>query len=206
MKNSINISGYLRQVLLHLPEIASLAPWEVTDRILEIITERIKLLDSHYKISNKIAIHKDAKIEEGCVIKSPAIISAHCFVGAHAYLRGGVFLQNNVTIGPGSEIKSSVIFNDSALAHFNFIGDSIIGSNVNFEAGAVIANHFNERSIKTIFVKINNETESIPTQKFGALVGDGSRIGANAVLSPGTIMSPHSIVKRLELIEQCPVT
>ncbi|MFH7031624.1 hypothetical protein [Flavobacterium aquidurense] len=33
-------------------------------------------------------------------------------------------------------------------------------------------------------------------------MGDNSRIGANAVLSPGTILTKNSIVKRLELIEQ----
>ncbi|MBO5563850.1 MAG: hypothetical protein J5939_09090 [Bacteroidales bacterium] len=40
--------------------------------------------------------------------------------------------------------------------------------------------------------------------KFGSLVGDGCRIGANAVLSPGTILPPKTIVKRLQLIEQDP--
>ncbi len=36
----------------------------------------------------------------------------------------------------------------STLAHFNFAGNSIIGSHVNLEAGAVIANHYNERTEK----------------------------------------------------------
>ena len=40
----------------------------------------------------------------------------------------------------------------STLAHFNFVGDSIIGRKVNLEAGAVIANHFNERRDKQITV------------------------------------------------------
>jgi hypothetical protein len=40
------------------------------------------------------------------------------------------------------------------------------------------------------------------TQKFGALVGDHSKIGANAVLSPGTLLLPHTLVRRLELVEQ----
>jgi hypothetical protein len=45
---------------------------------------------------------------------------------------------------------------------------------------------------------------AISVTKFGALVGDHSKIGANAVLSPGSILKPESVVKRLELIEQCP--
>jgi acetyltransferase-like isoleucine patch superfamily enzyme len=50
---------------------------------------------------------------------------------------------------------------------------------------------------------INKKKTKIDVTKFGALVGDHSKIGANAVLSPGTILEPQTTVKRLELIEQC---
>jgi bifunctional N-acetylglucosamine-1-phosphate-uridyltransferase/glucosamine-1-phosphate-acetyltransferase GlmU-like protein len=102
----------------------------------------------------------------------------------------------------GVEIKSSIISNNSAVAHFNFIGDSIIGENVNFEAGSITANHFNERENKEIFVKIDDNIINTQVVKFGSLIGDYSKIGANAVLSPGTILKKNSVVKRLELIEQ----
>jgi len=91
----------------------------------------------------------------------------------------------------------------SALAHFNFVGDSLIGSYVNMEAGSIIANHYNERLDKTLYVMLNKKKTKIEVTKFGALVGDHSKIGANAVLSPGTILLPESVVKRLELVEQC---
>jgi bifunctional N-acetylglucosamine-1-phosphate-uridyltransferase/glucosamine-1-phosphate-acetyltransferase GlmU-like protein len=88
------------------------------------------------------------------------------------------------------------------VAHFNFIGNSLIGNQVNFEAGSVIANHYNERENKRIFISMNNEILDTGLDKFGAVVGDNAKIGANAVLSPGTILQRGSIVKRLELIEQ----
>jgi UDP-N-acetylglucosamine diphosphorylase / glucose-1-phosphate thymidylyltransferase / UDP-N-acetylgalactosamine diphosphorylase / glucosamine-1-phosphate N-acetyltransferase / galactosamine-1-phosphate N-acetyltransferase len=100
-------------------------------------------------------------------------------------------------------VKTSIILAKSALAHFNFAGDSIIGSNVNMEAGSVIANHYNEREQKEIAVMIDGKCMPTGCQKFGAVIGDFSRIGANAVLSPGTILEPRSIVKRLMLVEQC---
>jgi UDP-N-acetylglucosamine diphosphorylase / glucose-1-phosphate thymidylyltransferase / UDP-N-acetylgalactosamine diphosphorylase / glucosamine-1-phosphate N-acetyltransferase / galactosamine-1-phosphate N-acetyltransferase len=88
------------------------------------------------------------------------------------------------------------------LAHFNFIGNSIIGSNVNVEAGAVTANHYNERADKQIEVLYKGEIIKTNTHKFGALIGDGCKIGANAVLSPGTLLVKNTIVKRLEMVEQ----
>ncbi len=38
--------------------------------------------------------------------------------------------------------------------------------------------------------------------KFGALVGDDCKIGANAVLSPGTILAKGTVVGRLQLVDQ----
>ena len=125
-----------------------------------------------------------------------------CQIGANAYFREGVFLDSSVKIGPCSEIKGSMIFSGTAIAHLNYIGNSIIGRNVNFEAGSIAANHYNERTNKRISVSFNNQTIDTGLEKFGALVGDNSRIGANGVLSPGTILKKDSIVKRLELIEQ----
>lgn len=151
---------------------------------------------------SKVEIHPTAIIEEGVIMKGPVFIGPNCFVGAHAYLRGGVYLFGNNSIGPGCEIKSSIIFAKSNLAHFNFVGDSVIGSNVNLEAGAIIANHYNERTDKEITVILNNKPVKTGVTKFGAVVGDNCKIGANAVLSPGTLLPPGTIVPRLALIDQ----
>jgi bifunctional N-acetylglucosamine-1-phosphate-uridyltransferase/glucosamine-1-phosphate-acetyltransferase GlmU-like protein len=150
-----------------------LKPWEIVERLSELLTT---------------FVHPDAVIEPGAIIKPPVVIGRGCFVAAHAYLRGGVVLADGVTVGPGVEVKASLIGPGSALAHFNFVGDSILGADVNLEAGAVIANCWNERPDAG--------------QKFGAVIGDHCRIGANAVLSPGTILKPHTIVERLALVDQ----
>ena len=177
-------------------------PWLIIQNLESVIFEKIKLLSDDFEINNGIAIHKTAIVEKNAILKAPLIIEENCFVAANACLRNGVFLSKNVKIGMGVEIKSSIILNNSAIAHFNFIGDSIIGENVNFEAGSITANHFNERENKEIFVKIDDNIINTKVVKFGSLIGDYSKIGANAVLSPGTILKKNSVVKRLELIEQ----
>ena len=177
-------------------------PWLIIQNLEPIIFEKIKFLSDDFEVNNGIAIHKTAIVEKNAILKAPLIIEENCFVAANACLRNGVFLSKNVKIGMGVEIKSSIILNNSAIAHFNFIGDSIIGENVNFEAGSITANHFNERENKEIFVKIDDNIINTKVVKFGSLIGDYSKIGANAVLSPGTILKKNSVVKRLELIEQ----
>lgn len=187
------------------PDFAQTAPWTITHNIPSMLWEKIRELpETDYNINNGIAIHKSAIIETGVILKPPVIIGPHCFVGAHAYLRDGVFLDESVKAGPGCEIKTSLLFAFSTLAHFNFAGNSIIGSYVNLEAGAVIANHYNERADQQIFVTHEGNVINTGIDKFGALVGDYTKIGANAVLSPGTLLERKSVVGRLTLVEQNP--
>jgi NDP-sugar pyrophosphorylase family protein len=177
-------------------------PWEVTKKLPGILEEMIRHLDDGYSVKDGVAVHQSATVEKGVVLKGPAIISEDCFIGAHAYIRGGVYLGKGTTVGTGCEIKTSIVMHRSAIAHFNFVGDSLIGSNVNFEAGSIVANHYNERADKQIWVVMDGGWVSTNTEKFGALVGDHCKIGANAVLSPGTILAKGTVVKRLELVEQ----
>jgi len=198
----ITINDFAERFQVLFSDQANLQPWEVTDNLATILYEMILNLDSTYLIKDGIAIHKSATIENNVVLKAPIIISENCFISANSYFRGPVYLDNSVIIGSGCEIKQSLIFENTAIAHFNYIGNSIVGSSVNFEAGSIAANHYNERIDKTISIIYNNKIINSYTQKFGSLVGDKSRIGANAVLSPGTILNKNSIVKRLELIDQ----
>jgi len=198
----ITISDYAAQFNAHFTTLNNGVPWNLTQAASLIISEKIKTLSSDYRISNSIAIHKEAQLEEHVIIKGPAIVSAGCFIASHAYLRGGVLVGEAVSIGPGCEVKASFIMPNSVLAHFNFVGDSIVGSEVNLEAGSIVANHFNESANRVIDVIIRQQRLTTGITKFGSLIGDGCKIGANAVLSPGTILQPNTIIKRLELVEQ----
>lgn len=199
---TISLKDFISRLESLLPGMAAMWPWMITEKIDYIIAELNNALDDDFEVKNGVAIHKSAIIEDNAVIKGPAYVGRSVTVSANAYLRGGVILDDGVHIGAGCEIKQSIIFANTAIAHFNYVGNSVIGSDVNFEAGAVAANHYNERDNKIISVIINGALINTGVKKFGSLVGDGSRIGANAVLSPGTILGMKSIVRRLELVEQ----
>ncbi len=180
------------------------APWDFVGNIAPLLRQQFANLDPSYQRIDELAVHHSARIEGGAVVKGPAIIGPNCFIAAGAYLRGGVYLEQDCIIGPSSELKTSVMFAGSKLAHMNFVGDSIIGADVNIEAGAVIANHRNEREDRNIRIVFRGQVIDTGVSKFGALVGDGSRIGANAVIAPGALLEPASIVGRLQLIDQSP--
>lgn len=199
----MKIDKYIKSCYRILPVLSKYKfPWEITGKADEIIKKIINNLRANdYAINNGVAIHKTAEIESGVTMKGNIIIGKNCFIGAGAYLRGGVYLAENVVVGPGCEIKSSFIFKKTRIAHFNFVGDSLIGEDVNFEAGSITANYFNE-SEKEIELLIDGKIVKTGVKKFGALVGDHARIGANAVLDPGTILKPCKIIGRLEYYHQ----
>lgn len=183
----------------------SILPWQVTAELPSIL-ERLafSIGDLSFRRADGMLIHPTAIVESGAIVKPPAIISEGCFIASTAYLRGGTFLDHGVTIGPGCELKTTVIMTGSTLAHFNFVGDSIVGADVNIEAGAVVANHHNDREDKEVRLYVRGQEVRSGVQKFGAVIGDHARLGANAVLSPGTVLEPHAVVGRLVLVNQAP--
>lgn len=179
-------------------------PWEITARSESIVTQLLGSIDaSQYAITNNVAIHHTAIVEQGAVLKGPLIVGAACFVASHAYLRGGNWIAERCTIGPGVELKSSFVFAGSTLAHFNFVGDSILGEDVSLEAGSVVCNHRNERAPNDhVRVRIGSRLHGTGCTKFGALIGDHARIGANAVIAPGALLQRGAIVARAALLDQ----
>ena len=184
-------------------QLPDIAPWDLCTDIVAVIERSIETLPASYiRKAPDIAVHPSATVEPGVVLKAPCIIGENCFVASYAYLRGGVWLDRNVILGPSVEVKSSVIGEGSKAAHFNFVGDSVIGRDVNIEAGAIVANYRNERADKQIVCFDGEQLIRTGRDKFGSLIGDGCRIGANAVLAPGTILKPATVVPRLALVDQ----
>ena len=181
---------------------AALAPWEVTSQAEAIVRRLITGLSfAAFTASGEVLVHKSAVVECGALLKGPLILGSKCFVAAGAYLRGGNWVGEGCTFGPGAELKSSFVFAGTKLAHFNFVGDSIVGRDVNFEAGSIVCNYRNERQDKEILVRLAGALQRTGHQKFGAVVGDHSRIGANSVVAPGALVRPGSVVARASLCD-----
>jgi len=200
----MDLSNYFENYYSYLPGLEVYnSPWDAIHNLSQILKKVIpELPEGEYIVENGIAIHNSAIIEKNVTIKEIAIIGEKSVVKSGAYIRGGTFIGKNVNIGANSEIKQSMIFDHSRIAHLNYVGNSIIGEDVNLEAGSILANHFNELKNKNIKLIINESIIETNLVKFGSLIGDGCRIGANAVLNPGTVLRKKSVVGRLVHVDQ----
>ena len=133
-----------------------------------------------------ISIGKGTVIEPGALIKGPCLIGRDCEIRQGAYLRGSVITGDRCILGHASEIKGSIFLDDVCAAHFNYVGDSILGNGVNLGAGVKLANlRLDKRSI---FVTDGESRTSTNLKKMGAIIGDHAQIGCNAVTNPGTVV------------------
>ena len=89
-------------------------------------------------------------------------------------------------------MKHSIFLDGAKAGHFNYIGDSILGNNINLGAGTKLANL--KMIPGTVKLRLGDKTLDTDLKKFGAILGDGTETGCNSVLNPGTILAPKSLV------------
>lgn len=129
-------------------------------------------------------------IEPGVYIQGPCIIGKNCVIRHGAYIREGVICGDYCQIGHSAELKHSILLNHACATHFVYVGDSILGNEVNLGAGVKCANLRLDRS--EVVVAWNGKRVKTGLKKLGAIVGDRVQIGCNCVLNPGTLIGKES--------------
>ncbi len=105
-------------------------------------------------------------------------------------MRGNVYVGKDCVVGHTTEVKGSIFFDGAKAGHFAYVGDSILGRNVNLGAGTKLANLKLDRSEVRYRHPDTNELVGSGLKKFGAIMADESQTGCNVVLDPGTILMP----------------
>jgi UDP-N-acetylglucosamine diphosphorylase / glucose-1-phosphate thymidylyltransferase / UDP-N-acetylgalactosamine diphosphorylase / glucosamine-1-phosphate N-acetyltransferase / galactosamine-1-phosphate N-acetyltransferase len=135
----------------------------------------------------------------GSVIESGAVIHKSCrlILGARSVVRAGAVLRDEVVVGSDClvgahcEVVRSVLLGPRThVGHFNYIADSILGSDVNVSGNVMMANTTVTRRASILLVHHGVKTDSRRSH-LGALVGDGVRFGASTTICPGCIVLPH---------------
>ncbi len=176
------------------------SPWEILGSNNGVfLGEQIRTTNRE---GDAIFIHPDAMVAESAVIEGPCYIGPNVVIRHGAYLRGGVWICNDSVVGNSSEIKNSLLLPGAKAPHFNYVGDSIIGANVNLGAGVKLSNVRNDRGQVSVRL-FNGERVQTNLRKMGALIGDGSQIGCNSVTNPGALIGPDSMINPNETVTGC---
>lgn len=133
-----------------------------------------------------ISIGEGSIVEPGAYIQGPCVIGKRCVVRHGAYIRGDLLVGDDCVIGHDSEMKHCVLLNKAHAAHFAYVGDSILGNEVNLGAGTKCANLRLDNT--QINIHAFNHRFSTQMRKLGAIIGDRAQIGCNTVSNPGTLI------------------
>ncbi|MDR3204957.1 MAG: glucose-1-phosphate thymidylyltransferase [Deltaproteobacteria bacterium] len=143
-----------------------------------------------YIAGDSIEIKRGAIIEPGAMLKGPTIIGEETEVRQGAYVRGSVLSFKGCVIGHATEAKNLLMLEGAKAGHFAYLGDSLLGGDVNLGAGTKLANL---KMVQAPFrFKAGGETIEVKRRKFGAVLGDKVETGCNSVTSPGVLMGPGS--------------
>ena len=174
-------------------------PWEVLAKTKTFINDFMQnenMQINKAKVGEFCSLEGNYFIDEGTIvhanvcIQGPVLIGKNVEIQSGALIRPGTIIGDNSVVGHGSEVKNAIMQNKAKVASLVFVGDTILGKSARIGSGVILANRrFDQKNIK---VKLNGEKIDVGTDFFGSIIGDSSRLGANAVALPGTFIGPYT--------------
>ena len=175
-------------------------PWEVLADIGDFILKLGDKLpkDEFTKKGDNIWIHKSVTIAPTATLNGPLIIDEGTEVRPGAFIRGKAIVGKNCVVGNSTELKNVVLFNTVQVPHYNYVGDSILGTHSHMGAGSITSTVKSDKTL--VVVKDGDERIETGLKKFGAMLGDYVEVGCNSVLNPGTMIGRHTNVYPLSCV------
>ncbi len=143
-------------------------------------------------MDHEIEIGRGVLVEPGALLKGPLFVGDFTEIRQGAYIRGNCYVGPRCVVGHTTEMKGSIMLEGAKAGHFAYLGDSILGREVNLGAGTKLANLKLTRD--NIRIRVNGQTYDTGLRKLGAILGDGVQTGCNSVTNPGTLLGPESLV------------
>ena len=166
-------------------------PWELLEanewKLGELDREIRGEVHEDADLRGPVVVEEGASVDSGVVVEGPALIRAGASVGPNAYVRGATLVGKDAKVGHGVEVKNSVLGEGTHVAHLSYVGDSVLGREVNFGAGTNVANlRHDDEAVK---FTVKGERVSTGRRKFGVVAGDGAKTGINTSLNAGVKLS-----------------
>lgn len=151
-------------------------------------------------IEGLIQLGPGTRLLPGVFIEGNVVVGANCKIGPNCYIRGNTSIGDACHIGQSVEIKNCLILSQTAVGHLSYVGDSVLGAQVNFGAGTTTSNlrhdGANHRSMA------DGVLLDTGRRKFGAIVGDGVHTGINTSIYPGRQLWPHTTTRPGEIVQR----
>jgi bifunctional UDP-N-acetylglucosamine pyrophosphorylase/glucosamine-1-phosphate N-acetyltransferase len=173
-------------------------PWDLLEANEILLKEHTEAYLVEGEVENMVTIKPPVRLGKGSILRSgtyiegPAVIGENCDIGPNSYIRPFTSIGDKCRVGNACEIKNSIVMRNTRIPHLSYVGDSIIGENVNFGAGTITANLRLDE--KPIYVTVKGQRVNSGRKKLGALVGDNVKTGIGVTIMPGVTVGPDSAI------------
>jgi len=174
-------------------------PWEiltankmVMDSWGESSIAKTATLEANVTLQGIVKIGEGVLIKSGAVIEGPCSIGCDSYIGNNSLIRSYTSVGKNCEVGSGVELKNCVVMDSSQIGRLSFIGDSVLGENVDIGSGCMTINR--RVDWKPISVQNGKRQSFSNMSKLGAFLGDGVVVGAGNMIQPGTVVHSGKIV------------
>ncbi len=162
-------------------------PWELLDAneaVLADLDGRVEgTVEDGATLQDEVVVESGALVRSGAYIEGPVVVRSGADIGPNAYVRGSTVIGEDVRVGNAVEVKNSVLMAGTAAGHLSYIGDSVLGQDVNFGAGTKVANLRHDDQSVSMLVK--GEQADTGRRKLGVVAGDRTKTGINTSLNAG---------------------
>ena len=137
------------------------------------------LIRSHTRITNS-TLGQHVVVQDCCVVNE-SLLEDHVVIGPFAHLRPGTKLCHRAKVGNFVELKQTKLGEGSKANHLTYLGDTIVGREVNIGAGTITCNYDGFKKEQTIIedqVFIGSDAQLIAPVKVGhgAIIGAGTTV------------------------------
>lgn len=148
-------------------------------------------------IDETARIAPDTIIFPNTIIEGNVIVAEGCKIGPFARLRPGTKLAGKVEIGNFVEICRTEIGAGTKVKHHTYLGDAVVGSDVNIGAGTITANYDGKNKNRTII-------EDKAFIGVGVILIAPVRIGKLAKVGAGSVVTKNKDVPAGETVVGVP--
>jgi len=143
-------------------------------------------------LEGPVAVGPGSRVLNGAYIVGPVIIGQDTEIGPNCYIRPWTFIGSGCKVGNATEVKNSILMDGAKAPHHNYVGDSVLGRETNLGSGTKVANlRLDGRNIR---VSLRGRVVDTGLRKLGVITGDNVKVGVNASINPGTIISEDCMI------------
>jgi UDP-N-acetylglucosamine diphosphorylase/glucosamine-1-phosphate N-acetyltransferase len=164
-------------------------PWDIlsvnTKMLQQVVPKTAGTIEPGAIVQGPVSVGKGTVVRSGSYIRGPCVIGEGCDIGPSVVVFPSTSIGHNVTIGPFTQLRNSVIHDNVSIGGSSYVANSVI------DDGTITRSHFVTHHGDRLMMV---EGDVIPVSDLGAIIGDTCSFGPRCLLDAGVVVGRRAKV------------